>query len=248
MNKQQLIEDLKNAGIQKGMVLFVHSSFKSLGFEGKPIEVIESLMEILTEEGTLLFPTLTYATVNQSNPYFSYHDTPSCVGILSETFRKIVGVNRSFDPIHSVCAWGKYAKKLTSSHHLDYSTLGTNSPFYLMLEYSPKILMLGCGLKPNTFMHLVENLFQAPYRITKYQVDFIMINEHYALIKKSMELPDMKNYVQRYDRIIDVLDASECKEVMILNAKSYIIDAHSLLNKAGNAIQNNPFYFVDLKE
>jgi aminoglycoside 3-N-acetyltransferase len=246
MNKHQLIEDLKKAGIQQGMVLVVHSSFKSLGFEGKPNEVIDALMEVITEEGTLMFPTLTYATVNQFNPYFSYHDTPSCVGVLSETFRKLEGVKRSLDPVHSISAWGKLANKLTSRHHLDQITLGVNSPFYLMLEYSPKILMLGCGLKPNTFMHLVENIFQAPYREPKYEIFFTITDEQDKMMTKRMNLPDMKSYVQRYDRIVDVLDPSECKEHMILNAKSYLIDAISLFNKAGKKVQIDPFYFVDI--
>ena len=41
------------------------------------------------------------------NSFFSNKDTPSCVGLITETFRKIDGVFRTNHPTHSVAIRGK---------------------------------------------------------------------------------------------------------------------------------------------
>ncbi|KKL12977.1 hypothetical protein LCGC14_2530410, partial [marine sediment metagenome] len=46
--KSNIIEDLKRMGIEKGDVLWVHSSLKSIGYvEGGPLTVIGALMETI---------------------------------------------------------------------------------------------------------------------------------------------------------------------------------------------------------
>jgi aminoglycoside 3-N-acetyltransferase len=244
---QQLKDDLIKIGIKKGMVLLMHSSFKSLGVKDlTPKDVIEAVKEVITEEGTLLIPTLSYKTCSKNNPFFSYHDTPSCVGVISETFRKSDDTIRSLNPIHSVSGWGKYKDEILLRHEKDTLTLGYNSPFYLMLKYQPKILMLGCGLKPNTFMHLVENLNKVDYRQTEYNVDFEIIDKSGNKRIQKVELPDMSNYIQRYDRVESILAGDDLIQANILNAKSYLIDANKLLEKATEILKDNPHYFVDL--
>jgi aminoglycoside 3-N-acetyltransferase len=115
---QTLKDDLRAIGIKQGMVLLVHSSFKSLGTTDlSPLDVIGAFQDVLTEEGT------------RHHPYFSYHDTPSCVGILSETFRTMPGTIRSLNPIHSVSGWGKHAEAILSHHQKDTITLGRIRPF-----------------------------------------------------------------------------------------------------------------------
>ena len=63
--KSDLIRDLRALGIKENDTVLVHSSLSALGFiEGGAETVIEALKEIITEGGNLLFPTLSYATVN----------------------------------------------------------------------------------------------------------------------------------------------------------------------------------------
>ena len=84
----QLKKDMQNLGISAGDLLVVHSSFKSLGLvEGGAECVIAALKDVLGPEGTLVFPTFTYST-SYASSYFSNLETPSCVGYLSEFFRK----------------------------------------------------------------------------------------------------------------------------------------------------------------
>lgn len=237
---------LEASGITKGMTILVHSSFKSLKLKTLgPIDLINALQEVITEEGNLLFPTLTYKTVNKDNPVYSVKDTPSCVGILPEIFRKMPGVVRSLNPIHSVAAWGKNKFDLTETHLNDSITLGINSPFYKMLKYDAKILMLGCGLKPNTFMHLVENLNNLEYRKTVNIVNFKIYDYDNKLTIKELHLPDMSNYYQMYDRVINILDEPDLQVISINDEVSYLIDANKLLIKASEVLKENPMYFVE---
>lgn len=243
---ERLKKDFIEIGIKKGMVLVMHSSFKALDSkELSPKDVYRALQEILTNEGTLLIPTLSYKTATKENPFFDYYETPSCVGIISETFRFEKDTFRSLNPIHSICAWGKHAKYFTSDHELDSITLHMHSPFYKMLPYKPKILMMGCGLKPNTFMHLVENLNEIDYRRTVYYVEYTITNQFGVIKKKMIELPDMKDYIQRYDRVEQILSTPYLTRGMILHAQSYLLDAEELFHKASSVMKINPHYFVD---
>lgn len=116
---EQIKNDLMDLGISAGDLLVVHSSFKSMGnVEGGAECVISAMKEVIGEEGTLLFPTFTFSPCYQTS-YFSNRDTPSCVGYLSEYFRKTEGVIRTNHPTHSVAIWGKLQKELIGGEELD---------------------------------------------------------------------------------------------------------------------------------
>ncbi|MEG0691476.1 MAG: AAC(3) family N-acetyltransferase [Oscillospiraceae bacterium] len=224
----------------------VHSSMKALGIDGEgPELVIKALQEVLTDKGTLLMPALTYSTVTRANPNFSYHDSPVCVGLIPETFRKSKGVIRSFNPVHSVCAWGKYAKEMTENHKLDVISIGKHSPYCLLPQYDGKILMMGCGLRPNTFIHGIENVAKAPYREIKYIVQYTMEDAYGNSISYEGHLPDMSQFDQRYDRVTQILSHPDIKRFSLLQAESYLIDSQALMSAGVKAIKEDPYYFVD---
>ena len=73
---ERLMIDLKRLGIQAGDGLLGHSSMRALGVpELRAEEVIETLMEILTDQGTLLIPALSYETVTRQSPVFDIRET-----------------------------------------------------------------------------------------------------------------------------------------------------------------------------
>ena len=239
---KQFIADMRNLGIKPNDTLLVHSSLKSLGWvEGGAETVVQALIESLPK-GTLMMPSLCWRAVNKDTPIFSVLNTPSCVGIIPETFRKHVGVRRSINPVHSVCAYGENAEKLTSRHHMDRTPVGENSPFRLLANYQGKIMMLGCGLKPNTFMHGVEEAANLPY-VLEDKPTRILIEDHDG--NKSEALHYMHNFqgiIQRYDRV------SECYNVKsgkILGAEVFVMDAFDLWTAASKKISEAPWFFVD---
>ena len=149
--------------MQLQRTLLVHSSLRSLG-GASAADVIDGLRDALGEEGTLVFPTLSYRNCNPNNPVFDYYKTQSNVGYLPEYFRtEVKGVIRSMNPTHSCAAIGKNAEFVTSGHILDKTPCGANSPFRRIMELNGKILFLGCGMNCNTSMHAVEELSEPSY-------------------------------------------------------------------------------------
>ena len=69
ITKQQLIDDLQKIGLKNGDSVLVHSSLSKIGFvEGGAKTVIDALSEVISETGTLLFPTFPAAGRNKPAP------------------------------------------------------------------------------------------------------------------------------------------------------------------------------------
>ena len=61
ISKEQLVSDLRSAGIRSGDSLIVHSSLKSIGcVAGGALTVVHALIEAVGAEGGVLFPCLTF--------------------------------------------------------------------------------------------------------------------------------------------------------------------------------------------
>ncbi|MBS1334084.1 MAG: AAC(3) family N-acetyltransferase, partial [Clostridiales bacterium] len=157
MLQKRLAEGFEALGIRSGDTLLVHSSLKSLD-GASPADVIEALLALLGPEGTLMFPTLSYLHSNRNNPVFDVRRTPSNVGAIPEYFRTEYPALRSLCPTHSCAAVGLRAEYLTGAHHLDDTPCGPSSPFRRLRDAGGKVLFIGCGTRPNTSMHAVEEL------------------------------------------------------------------------------------------
>ena len=246
---QTLVSDLKSLGLKNGDVVVVHSSLKSMGMvDGGADTVIDALIKVVGEQGTVLFPTLTFSPC-YSTSKFSASETPSCVGKISETFRNRQEVIRSFHPTHSVCAYGKHALELTKDHPLDDTPVGPNSPYRKLMDYDGKILMLGCGLGPNTFMHGVEEVASAHYCLRDHQT-YEMIDEQGNVYVKGIRRHNFNrpegHLVQRYDRAIQVLDKGvDYFEGQVHGATAYLINAKTLCVKAVEKMKTHPYFFID---
>lgn len=73
MKKTELIEELKKIGLREGMEIEVHSSLSSFGYvEGGADTVIEALMKIVTERGSVFMPSLCLGPELEMNPFKLY--------------------------------------------------------------------------------------------------------------------------------------------------------------------------------
>ncbi|MFX1428163.1 MAG: aminoglycoside N(3)-acetyltransferase [Promethearchaeota archaeon] len=172
---ETLINDFKALGVEEGSIIIMHSSLTKLGWTvGGPISVIRAIMEVLTKKGTLIMPTFTggnsepsrwenppvpeswWEIIRQTSPAFDPLISPTRgMGIIVETFRRFPGVIRSNHPISSFAAWGKYAKKITRDHKLEYD-LGEHSPLAKIYDLNGQILLLGVTHLNNSSLHLAE--------------------------------------------------------------------------------------------
>ena len=241
---QKICAQLKLLGLVEGDVVLLHASLKSLSrIPQHPETVIQGIFNAIGKSGTLLVPSLTYERVNKENPVFDRQNTPSDIGAISEYFRKLPKVYRSLSPTHSVCGIGKYAHEILKSHHKDDTPLGPHSPLRLLPKFGGKILFIGCGLKPNTSMHAIEELLEPPYLFSDF-FEFKIIN-HGLLTNKKIRQHNFKGFEQRYDRLANLLNAKELRSGRILSADVYLIDAEAMWKKAYMKMAENPYYFVD---
>jgi len=164
--KESLKQQLKEMGIDPNGTVLMHSSMKSIGsVEGGADTVLDALSEYL-ENGLLVLPTHTWSYINKDNPKFYVQDSPSCVGILPELFRKREGVVRSWHPTHSVAALGKDAADFVKDDHLFDTPCARGSAWGKLLDRKAAILLVGVDLRRNTFIHGVEEWADVPGRLT----------------------------------------------------------------------------------
>ena len=156
---------LRNLGFTSGAMVMVHTAFsvvKRRVPDMTPEKLIRQMQDLLGPEGTLLMPTFAFrgrqSHYVDAHTHFDVRTTPSSVGVLTEVFRKMPGVIRSYHPTHSVAGWGRHAKDILSTHHLG-STFGVTSPFYRLREYDGLVVGLGRRYRyAFTITHVPEEL------------------------------------------------------------------------------------------
>jgi aminoglycoside 3-N-acetyltransferase len=220
-----LIKDFKMLGVQEGSVILMHSSLSKIGWTiGGPIAVIDAILEILTQEGTLVMPSFTNYNTDPSEwqkppvpqewwdiirkcmPGFHSELSPTrSMGVIAETFRKYPGVVRSNHPVASFAAWGKYALKIVSNHNL-HSDLGEHSPLARIYELDGKIMLLGVGHSNNSSLHLAE--YRSEYHGKQYKsVGSAIIENHKRVWKEWLEIDhyseDFRQIGKEFEDIIN---------------------------------------------
>lgn len=244
---KQISADAKALGINQGDTVLVHSSLRSLG-GAKANEVIEGLLDALGNEGTLVFPTLSYMNCNPSKPLFDYRNTQSNVGYLPEYFRtEVKGVKRSICPTHSCAALGKNADFVVSGHKDDKTPCGENSPFRRVMQLNGKILFLGCGMNCNTSMHAVEELSVPDYLFGD-DCEYKIIDSDGSERTQICKSHGFKGVIQCYYRLADLLNGEELKVGNILKAECQLVYAPAMWEKADKKYRENPHYFIDRAE
>ena len=244
---KRIASDAKKLGINEGDTLLVHSSLRSLN-GATPDEVIDGLRIALGKDGTLVFPTLSYLNCNPNNPNFDYYNTKSNVGALPEYFRtKVSGAVRSMNPTHSCSAIGKNAEYIISGHKEDITPCGANSPFYRLMQLGGKILFIGCGMRPNTSMHGVEEL-SVPDYLYGDDFEYTMTDKEGNTYKTICKSHGFKGVSQRYERLANLLNEDELKVGLIYTAESHLVYTPAMWEKADKKYREDPHYFIEKGE
>jgi len=128
VSKEDIKNGLKNLGINSGFILGVHSSLSSFDHvKGGAMAVIDALLEVVCNEGTIVIPTYStnrteFERTSEEKTIgllwkfkilpFDPKETPCWTGIIPETFRKMEGILRSKHPVFSIAAKGSKAKEI----------------------------------------------------------------------------------------------------------------------------------------
>lgn len=242
-----LKSDLQALGIKTGDAVLMHSSFKSLGsVEGGIQTLVEALLSVIGDSGTLLVPTLSFRTVTVDSPVFDYADTPSCVGAISEYVRHMDGAKRSIHPTHSCAAIGAKRDWYVQGHEKDCTPVGENSPFYKLSEDGGKVLMLGCGVAPNTSMHGVEEKFGVPYVLAPEKFNYTMVTPQATYEQGYFRHYISQNgYGQRYARLENVMDPKYMAKGIVHGAECCLIDSARMWQTGLDTMKKDAYYFVE---
>lgn len=170
-----LVADLRHLGLTTGCTVIVHTAMSRLGWvAGGAQAVIEALLDIVAEDGTLVMPTHStqlsepsywqnppvppqwWRTLRAETPPFDRAVTPSRhVGAVPECFRRWPGTRRSNHPTLSFTARGPNAAEVVAQHPLE-DGLGERSPLGRLYRLDALVLLLGVDHGVNTSLHLAE--------------------------------------------------------------------------------------------
>jgi len=245
---ERIVGDLYSLGVRPGDTMLVHSSFKSLGYVPGGIEtLIQGFLLLLGSSGTLLLPALVWGQPDDA--IFDLNKTPTVLGAVPEYFRRRPGTVRSMHPTHSVCAVGARVEELLGSHLQDSTPCGPNSPFHKItaqdVDNTSWILMLGCGLGPNTTMHALEELVNPPYLLSAPQT-YLLRDSDGKVLSKHYFPHSFAGYHQRYERVALLEQAADIvRKGIVLQAETFLIRAYLLREAVVRKLEEEPLFFVE---
>ena len=242
-----ICSDLSDLGLKKGDIVLIHSSFKSLGYVHGGIEsLINAILAVIGDSGTLIAPTLTYRDVSVDHPVFDYINTPSCVGAVSEYVRLHPDSKRSIHPTHSCSVIGAKRDYFAAGHEIDRTPIGQNSPFFKLKEHGGKILMLGCGLGPNTSCHGIEEAAGASYVLPKTPSAYtIILPDRTYTIDFYRHHITQNGFSQHYERAESFFDDNFVSVGAVHGAKSFLIGASELWKRGIEKLKEDECFFVE---
>jgi aminoglycoside 3-N-acetyltransferase len=216
------------------MKILIHSSLSSIGLvKGGAHAVIRALMEIITPNGLIMMPAFTYG-----REPFDIFSTPAQTGRISETFRRMEGVERSMHPTHSFCAWGKMAEQILSGHSVaEPFKIGT--PLHKFGQQDGYVLLIGVTQVANSLIHVAQELAQVPYLNRPKVVKFV----------ENGELKDM--VVLRagcslgFDKITPYLETEGLVSMYkIGQSKIVFMKSKGVLERATEVLRKDPYFIA----
>ena len=238
VTKEMLKNALTQLGVEKGMVLEVHSSLSSFGeLEGGAETVINTLKEIVTEEGSIFMPALRLSRelplteedkklgITVKIKVLPPDSDRTAMGLVADTFRKLPDTYTGQNVI-STSGWGRHGKEVLTGG-LDYP-----------IRNGGKALMLGVDIYKLTAMHYVEGI--TPDDINKIFEPTDEINRKYPPDKWFMEAghPPVKAWYKIQEM---AYEKGLIRETAIGDCKVMFFDIWSVLSLYENELKRDPY-------
>jgi len=175
-----LRKHLIRIGIAENDTLLVHANFNSdNGFRGDPMDIVNVLVDRVGRKGNLMMVSIpfrgsAYDYLMAKKP-FRLKKTMSMMGLLTESFRRKEGVQRSFHPTHPVLAFGKDSRWLVEEHENCLYPCGAGTPFEKFRNMNGKIMFFDVVFGAITFFHYVEDLYKEKIPLPVYHDDIITV-------------------------------------------------------------------------
>ena len=155
-------------GVKKGIHIILHSSFKKIVSAFPELDIssmICILQDSVGKNGSLIMPTFTYNFKKKFGfqEIYDPEKTPSKVGQVTETFRRMPEVIRTASPTHSFALWGNITDDIDCKNS-PASPLGAGSVMEWMANQKDcAVLLLGVDFSSLTFGHYLEIKMGVPW-------------------------------------------------------------------------------------
>ncbi|MDA9698798.1 AAC(3) family N-acetyltransferase [Candidatus Pelagibacter sp.] len=243
----------KSLGITEKDIVFISSNLLKLNIKKKKqlityetSDIIDSLINILKNHGTIIVPTFNWDFCNGKG--YHYKKTLSNSGSLGNYVLKRSDFDRTQNPIYSFCVYGKDKKYLTSLKHK--SCFEFNSPFGYMVTKNAKNIYIDIDniyRDSFTLCHVAEQKVGVNYRYLKnFKGKYVnkgicKLNANFSMYVRKLNLnirtgvnPQIKKELKKKNSYIERnISGINLKVVNMKNA--YKIMENSLKNK-GNII------------
>lgn len=245
LHKRDIIIQLEQLGIQKGMLLFVNTDSRILGnLNGGTQVLMEALMEVVGYEGTIVVPCFTPQYKDpacqkdkparqywedireQALPFDRRLSEPMGSDAFVYQFLRNEAVIRSYHPLYSFAAWGKYAKLICDKHPLHFA-LGKDSPLGKIYDMNGYCVLLGCGYEDCTMFEMSRyhgELF--PVRLVSAPIE----SNRQCMWKDMLDIEHDKNDFPDVGEVME--DRKIVKTAYIGNAKCRMFSAREAVNLA----------------
>lgn len=238
ISQLQLENDFRNAGLVNGDVVLVHSSLSKIGhLQDGPKTFVDALLSVIGPNGTLLMPTSPNAVYQydfiQENNTFDVLHTPSKTGKITEYFRTLPGVLRSWHPTEPVSAFGKDAQWFIEDHFNQLTPYNDKSPFSRVSQKGGKLLYVGVTLSmAGTNLHTLEDAvdFKFPvYASEIFEVEVIDPHGKKHVVKTKVHNPEYSKKRMCDDLIPLFISEGVMKKTKIGQANALIAEARPFL-------------------
>lgn len=246
--KKELLKQIEIFKIKPNDTLLIHSSMKAVGeVEGGADTVLDVFSELLND-GLLILPTHTWDRINAKNSIFDVVNTSSCVGILTELFRKRPGVVRSWHPTHSVAALGRDAKEYVDGEENIDTPCRRDGCWGKLYDREAKILFLGALTTRNTIIHGAEEWADIPNRLTTNH-ELLQIRTPQG---KLLDRPMLRHYSpvgdisQNYGKLeIPLEKQGILTRGKIGSATSVLVEVRPMIDLTIELLKRDPDLFID---
>ncbi len=246
ITRSELAASLRKLGVSSGNTIMLHASVKAIGWiVGGPDVVIQALLDVLGQEGTLMM----YVAWEEDAPYSlaqlpgkwqeaylkecpPFDPTRSRANrgwsILTEYLRTWPGAYRSDNPEASCVAVGAKAEWLTENHPLQYG-YGSGSPLAKLCELKGRVLLFGAPFGSITLLHYAESIADVPNKqIVHYQMPVLRNAKREWIEIEEFDtcgnvLPDAQQYFDEIPH--EYLTSGRGKNGKVGTANSYLLDA-----------------------
>jgi len=239
LSEQNLIEILTgDLGITRGDTLFVHSSTSYLNLDFEPYKIINILLELIGEKGTIVFPTypkLSSFDFLKSGEVFNIKRTPTFTGLLNEYARRHTAAKRSLHPTKSCVAIGSDSHEITNEHDKSIYPYDVKSPYYKINQFNAKIIGIGVPTTYLSCVHCVDDFLKESFPVNPYHKKIFTA--------KCIDYGDKEVFVRTLAHNITKMDFNIpyfmkrninpliCRDLKIKGYNFFLADSNRLINE-----------------